>query len=200
MPEPHDIQDYKPQVSVAATFAVDEKEPDNELAFSLFKKLVLARKTQDFLFLTIGRLLKITRDRKLYKHLDYDNFTQFLHDENIEFSREKAYMYIKIYEVYVERLQMSDEAITKIGIAKLNALAPVVKDMTPEQAEAEIASKPERFGEFMAEVKKQTNKDGKPNVYFSDEGNTWIVQYYENTTHLVPLGKFTPPREEEDNG
>lgn len=195
MAEPHDIQEYKPQVSVAETFAVDEKLSDEDLTFDLFKKLVLARKTQDFLFLTIGRLLKLVRDRKLYKHLDYDTFTQFLHDENIEFSREKAYMYIRIYEVYVERLQMSDEAITKIGVAKLNALAPIVKDMTPEEAQEEIRNKPERFGEFIAEVKKQTNKDGKPNVYFAESSNTWIVQYYENTTHLVPLGKFEKKEE-----
>lgn len=195
MPEPHDISEYKPQVSVAETFAVDEKLSDVDLTFDLFKKLVLARKTQDFLFLTIGKLLKLVRDRKLYKHLDYDTFTQFLHDENVDFSREKAYMYIRIYEVYVERLQMSEEAVTKIGVAKLNALAPVVKDMTPAQAQEEIRNKPQRYGEFMAEVKRQTNKNGKPNVFFSEEGNVWVVQYYENTTHLVPLGKF-----EEQNG
>mgnify|MGYP001365124003 CR=1 FL=1 len=199
MNDAHDIQLYKPNVSVAATFEVDEKLPDPELTFDLFKKLVLARKTEDYLFLVIGKMLKITRDRKLYKHLDYENFTQFLADENIAFSREKAYMYIRIYEIYKERLQMTDEAVTKIGVAKLNALAPVVKDMTPEQAEQEVKDKKDmRYGEFMREVKQQTNKDGKPNVYWSEEGKNWVVQYYENTTHLVPLGNFKSPKEGEE--
>lgn len=198
MDNSHDIQLYKPNVSVQATFEVDEKLPDAELTFDLFKKLVLARKTEDYLFLVIGKMLKITRDRKLYKHLDYDNFSQFLADENIDFSREKAYMYIRIYETYVERLELSEESIAKMGVKRLNIMTSLFKDKTPEQAREIMESKQGmRYGAFVREVREETNKDGKPSVYFSEESKTWVINYYEDRTHLVPLGKF-PIKEDND--
>lgn len=192
-----DISLYKPQVSVAKTFEVDETLDEPELSFEVFKKLVLARKTENFLFVTIGKMLKMVRDKKLYKHLDYDNFSQFLHDDQIDFSREKAYMYIRIYEVYVEGLQLSEESVAGVGVARLNMLTPVVKGMSKEEAAEEIEAKRDiRYGEFVRQIKQQTNKDGKPEVYFSQEHGKWIVRYYENTTMLLTLGKFG----EEDNG
>jgi hypothetical protein len=47
-----------------------------------------------------------------------------------------------------------------------------------------------RYGDFVREVKQQTNKDGKPTVYFSEESGKWVVNYFENTTMLTSLGQF----------
>lgn len=187
------IQLYKPNPSVAKTFEVDERLPDTELTFDLFKKLVLARKTQDFVFLSIGHMLKIVRDRKLYKHLDYETFTEFLSSEEISFSREKAYLYIRTYELYIDKLQMNPDTVGEMGVVRLMMLAPLVKNLSREDAIKkieELGSKDIRYGEFVREVKNQTNRNGKPTLYFSDESGKWVINYYENTTHLVSLGQF----------
>lgn len=186
-----DLSVYKPNPSVAAAFDVDETMSDADLTFDAFKKLVLARKTQDFVFLSIGKMLKIFRDRKLYKNLDFENFSQFLASEEISFSREKAYLYIRTYELYIEKLQLDPDEVGKMGVVRLMMMAPVIKDMNREEAIQQLEDKKDmRYGDFVREVKQQTNKDGKPTVYFSEEIQKWVVNYFENTTSLTSLGKF----------
>lgn len=185
------IELHKPNPSVQAAFEVDEKLPDVELTFDLFKKLVLARRTQDLVFLSIGRMLKIVRDRKLYTHLDYENFSQFLNSEEISFSREKAYLYIRTFELYVEKLQLNPDEVGKLGVARLMMMVPVIKDMSREDAIQTIEeARPLRYGDFVRQIKESTNKNGKPSVYFSEEEEKWIVKYFEDTTTLQSLGKF----------
>lgn len=186
-----DLSVYKPNPSVAAAFDVDESMSDADLTFDAFKKLVLARKTQDFVFLSIGKMLKIFRDRKLYKNLDFDNFSQFLASEEIAFSREKAYLYIRTYELYVEKLQLDPDEVGKMGVVRLMMMAPVIRDLPREEAVQKLEdSKDMRYNDFVREVKQQTNKDGKPTVYFSEEMGKWVVNYFENTTALTSLGLF----------
>lgn len=188
-----DLSLYKPNPSVAKTFSVDETLPDPELTFDIFKKLVLARKTQDLVFLSIGKMLKIVRDRKLYKHLDFDNFSQFLASEEIDFSREKAYMYIRIYDMYVDQLALDPDRVAKIGVVRLSMLTPIIKDLSREEAIEkieEMGSRDVRYSDFVRTVKEQTNKTGKPTVYWSDEINKWVVKYYEDITTMTSLGHF----------
>jgi len=193
-----DLSVYKPNPSVAAAFDVDETMSDADLTFDAFKKLVLARKTQDFVFLSIGKMLKIFRDRKLYKNLDFDNFSQFLASEEISFSREKAYLYIRTYELYIEKLGMNPDEIGKLGVVRLMMMAPVIKDMSREDAIKEMEGKKEmRYGDFVREVKQLSNRDGKPTVYFSDEYGKWVINYFENTTTMVSLGQFEKKEENE---
>lgn len=192
----NDLSVYKPNPSVAAAFDVDETMSDADLTFDAFKKLVLARKTQDFVFLSIGKMLKIFRDRKLYKNLDFDNFSQFLASEEISFSREKAYLYIRTYELYIEKLGMNPDEVGKLGVVRLVMMAPVIKDMSREEAVKELEGKKEmRYGDFVREVKQLSNRDGKPTVYFSDEQGKWVINYFEDTTSLVSLGQFEKKEE-----
>ena len=183
---------YKPNPSVATAFEVDETMSDEDLTFDAFTKLVLARKTQDFVFLSIGKMLKIFRDRKLYKYLDFDNFSQFLASEELAFSREKAYLYIRTYELYIEKLGMNPDEVGKMGVVRLMMMAPIIRDMPREEAIQKLEnSKGMRYNEFVREVKSQTNTDGRPSVYFSEETNKWMVSYFEDITTLTSLGKLT---------
>jgi len=185
------LSDYKPQVSLAETFKVDENLPDEELTFDLLKKLVFARTIQDVTFLAMGKMLKIVRDRKLYLNLDFENFSQFLASEELSFSREKAYVYIRTYELFVEKLEYNPDEIGKMGVVRLMMLAPVVKGMEKEEAIAKIESlKDTRYGDFIRQIKEETNKDGKPTVYWSEQDAKWIINYFEDTTVLMPIGKF----------
>lgn len=189
---PDFLEQYKPKVSISDTFSVDESLDDKELSFDIWKKLITARNIQDITFLAIGRMLKIIRDRKLYTTLDYENFSQFLNSEELSFSREKAYLYIRTYELYVEKLQFNPDEIGKMGVVRLMMLAPIIKEIdNKEEAVEKIEEMGQmRYSDFVRKVKETTNKTGKPTVYFSEESGLWVINYYEDTTHLVPLGKF----------
>lgn len=193
MDETKALTDYKPNPSVIQAFQFDEALPDNELTFDLFKKLVMARKTQDVVFLAIGKMLKTFQERKLYKLLDFENFSQFLASEEISFSREKAYVLIRVYEHYSEYLELSEDVIRDFPVMRLSLMLPILKKI-PDKADQikELERvKSLRHSDFVREMKTAINKDGKPSFYWSEEANKWIVNYYDNTTALVSLGEFT---------
>lgn len=186
-----DLDKYKPNPPVTA-FDYNEALPEPELSFEVFKKLVIARKVQDAAFLAIGKMLKLMRDKKLYKYLDFENFTQFLASEEISFSREKAYLCIRTYELYVEHLDFNQEELRKIGIARLMMLAPIIKEThNKEDAMKKIKEMDGlRYGDFVRQIKQETNTDGQPEVFFSKETGKWFVNYYSNMTELHDLGEF----------
>jgi len=193
-----DVMDlYKPNPSVARAFSIDEKMSDEDLTFDVFKKLILARKAQDAVFLSIGHMLKIFRDRKLYKKLDFDNFSQFLESEEISFSREKAYLYIRTYELYIEKLQLDPDEVGKMGVVRLMMMAPMIRNMNQEEAVEKIEEvRGMRYNDLVRQIKEKTNKNGKPTVYFSEESGKWLVKYFQNTTELTSLGDFNISPEE----
>lgn len=186
-----DISAYKPNPQLTA-FDYNENLADPELTFEVFKKIVIARKVQDAAFLFIGKALKLMRDKKLYKYLDFDDFSQFLASEEISFSREKAYLYIRTYELYVEHLKFDPEELSKLGVARLMLLAPIIKETNSrEEAMAKIRElEGLRYGDFVRQVKQETNKDGEPQVFFSKETGKWFVNYYGDMTVLNDLGGF----------
>jgi len=176
--------------SVFSYFQVDESLPRNEMAHSAWNALVAAKKSYDALFLVIGKLLKIVRDQELYKELDYENFSQLLESEEVSFSREKAYMYIKVYEYYVETLQLSEETVGSINVSRLSMMVPVLKQI---EDRSEIVEKIDemskmRHGDFVREIRQQTNRRGKPEVYWSEEQDRWVVKFYDNRTILQSMG------------
>jgi hypothetical protein len=192
MDQPTDISAYKPNPSVIAAFEFDENLPDGELSFDVFKKLVLARKTQDVVFLAIGKMLKVFRDRQLYKSLDFETFEQFLASEEISFSREKAYMMMRIYEFYVEVLELSEDVIKDFPVVRLSMMLPILKKMpTKEEQIKELERvKSLRHSDFIRELKEAVNTEGKPSVYWSEEANgRWVVNYYEKITVLKIEGE-----------
>lgn len=189
---PDFLDTYKPSVSITQNFEVDESLPDNELSFLVLKNLVKARTLQDLTFIVMGKLLKLVRDKKLYTHLDFDNFSQFLASEELSFSREKAYLLIRTYEIYVEQLDFNQDELGKMGIAKLMILTPLIKDIKDkDEAVKKIEEmKDLRYGDFVRQVKQETNLDGKPEVFYSNEINKWFVRFYDNTTELQSLGSY----------
>lgn len=189
---------YNPETSIFAAFDVDKSLPVNEKAFATWKALLLAKRSHEGLFLVIGKLLRDFRDEKLYEKLDYPDFKSFLNSEELDFSREKAYMCIKTYEYYIEYLQLNPETVGKMNISKLSMMVPVLKKIE-DKGEAikqieELSGL--RHGDFVREIKSKTNYDGKPSVFYSQELDKWIVSYYPNTTFLQDLGDWKAPANE----
>lgn len=184
---------FNPQISVFSQFEIAPDLPKEEKAFETWKALVSARKNHDGLFLVIGKLLKAVRDESLYLSLDYENFSQFLESEELGFSREKAYMCIKTYEFYVEAMKLDPEKIGHMNVSRLSMMVPMLKKLGDDKEEVvkqieEMNSL--RHGDFVREVKKNTNKDGRPTVFWSEALGKWMIQYFSNTSFLQDVGEF----------
>jgi hypothetical protein len=186
------LEKYNPQTSIFAHFQVDEQLPAEERAFATWKALLSAKRSHDGLFLVIGKLLKDVRDDKLYETLDYENFSQFLASEELGFSREKAYMYIKTYEYYIEYLQLDPESVGQINVSRLSLMVPVLRQIEDKtEVVKQIGEMSHlRHGDFVQNIKDRTPRGGKPDVYFSEEIGKWIVRYHPNVTFLQALNDF----------
>jgi len=186
------LANHNPPIpSVFDVYYVDESLPKEERAFETWKALLTAKRSHEALFLAIGKLLKSIRDDKLFEVLDYENFSQFLSSEELSFSREKAYMCIRIYEYYIEQLQLSEKTVRSMNIGRLSMMIPLLKDKSREDAIQEIEEMNSlRHNEFVREVRKRYSRDGKPTVYWSEEHEKWICTYYDNKTVLHSLGNF----------
>ncbi len=186
------LEKYKPTIDLSKSFVFDETLPDSDLAFDLNKKLVVARKLENITFIAMGHMLKVIRDRKLYKNLDYEDFSQYCNSDDLDFSREKAYACIRIYELFIEKLGLNPDEISKLGIARLHMLAPTIKKI--EDRDEAIAKVEEardlRYNDFVRQNKTQANIDGKPNFYWSEEQQKWIVNFYDDMTELKSLGNW----------
>lgn len=183
---------YSPETSIFEHFEVDVDLPKKDRAFATWRALLSAKRGSDGLFLVIGKLLKDVRDEKLYLSLDYDNFGQFLNSEELGFSREKAYMCIKTYEYYVEYLELDPERVGSMNISRLSLMVPALRQI---EDKTEVVKQIEemnnlRHNDFIKEIKKRYNRDGKPSVFFNTEMNMWYVGYHPDRTHLHDLGNF----------
>lgn len=189
---PDELEKYKPvPPSLGQTFEVDETLPDNELAFNILKNLVKAIKFQDVIFLTIGKMLKIIKDRSLYKTLDFENFSQFLASEEVSFSREKAFMYIRIYEHYSEFLEMDEEVMRNISVVRLSLMLPTLKKIPNKEDQLKKIEemKSLRYNDFIMETKKASDND-KPTMHYSQELSKWVIYYWVDRTQLIDKGAF----------
>ncbi len=179
---------YKPEVSVLDQFVVDPKDPD--YAFNLYRKLLQARQGHQLFFLALGKLLKEIKDNKVYVTLNYDHFEDFIASPEISFSRESVYLFIRVYEYYVEKLGMSEDRISEITVTKLSLMIPMTKDLSKEDAIEKIEELSTlRHNDFMIRSK-QNKLDDKPTVWFNTELDKWLVQYFSDRTHLVDQGIY----------
>ena len=162
-------------------FNVSSELPDMDRAHELYQKLIFARKTQDYLFLGIGKLLKIIRDNKYYKTLDYDTFGDFINSEEVGMSRESVFLYIRVYEYYIERLQLNEDYVGKINLNRLGTMIPILKQINDVEAEKEKVEELSslRQPDFLMRMRQARGND-KPKVYYSNAIEQWIVEYYNN--------------------
>jgi len=186
------LEKYQPKTSIFEHFEVASDLAPTDKAFKTWEKLLAAKRGHDGLFLVIGKLLKDIRDQQLYKHLDYPDFKQFLASEELSFSREKAYMCIKVYEYYIDVLQLDPESVNKMNVSRLSMMVPILKKIEdPKEVMRQIEDMSSlRHGDFVRQVKEKSNRDGKPTIYYSEEYAKWVVSYYGSNTHLNDLGEF----------
>jgi hypothetical protein len=186
------LSKYKPDVpSIFEQFEPDTSLPQDEYAFDVYQKLLFAKRSHEVLFLVIGRLLKEIRDAELYRKLDYENFGDFLGSEEVSFSRESAYLYIRVFEYYIEHLELDEGRIQQINVSRLALMMPLLRRIEDKQEVLDKINELStlRHKDFMLKIKQARSND-KPSVYYSRELDKWIVEYYNNRTNLLDLGSF----------
>lgn len=186
------LEKYSPRTDIFSNYQIDDQLLAVDRAFQSWKALLSAKRSHDGLFLVMGKLLKSFRDEKLYEQLDYENFSQFLASEEIGFSREKAYMYIKTYEYYIEYLELDPEKVGQINVSRLSMMVPMLRQI---EDKTEVVKQIEemtslRHGDFVDSVRSKTPRGGKPEVFFSVESNHWVVRYHPNITFLIATADY----------
>lgn len=187
------IDKYFPETEQAlVVYSVDKSLSKEDRAFSTWKALLSAKRNMEAMFLVMGKLLKDIRDDKLFEVLDYENFSQFLNSEELSFSREKAYMVIRVYEYFIEHLGLPEEKVREMSVSRLSLMMPALKKIAnKDEALAQIEEfNSLRHNDFVREVKNKSNKNGKPTVYWSEELDKWYVGYYPEKSHLHDLGEY----------
>lgn len=184
------ITQYKP-VTEKDIFSIIDTPNNREDVYVLWQQLVSIVNIQNASFIATGKILKMFRDQELYKELDYPSFNQFISSEELSFSRDRAYMCIRIYEYYIEELKLEPDFINQVGIAKLSLMLRKVKGLDKQEVVRQLVdARDSRVDDLRREVKKELDKSGKPQVYFSEELGRWFIGYYDDTCYLKSLGSF----------
>ena len=157
-------------------------KPDK--AWEIYTFLQQALRKQAELFIDIGKALKTMRDDKLYLQLGkggFDTFQQFLNNAEIGLRPSTAYLYIRLYEYFLERLKLTQEEILAIPITRLMRLLPVLKEKTDEEAK-QIVSKITNlttydFDVVVGEDKLETDR---PSLFKDKETGKYIFEFKPN--------------------
>jgi len=171
----------------------DLATPQNDLAWSLYKEVQTLLRRQGELFLLLGKDLKTIRDQKLYRYLGeggFDTFRDFLNNPEIGIRESTAYLYIRIYEYYIERLKIPTEEVVQIPLNRLMRLLPRLKEREDEEAR-EIVNEIQNVTTYDFDVivgEKQLDVD-KPLVYRCKVCGKWKIEYKPEQLCTCPVDK-----------
>lgn len=111
----------------------------------------------------LGMILKRVKDEKLYRALDHDTFNEFLGDPQYGMARSTAYLFMGLYERYVDRLKIPNEKLVAIGTTRLQLIGPVVSNTLDKPTE-EWLDKAEHlsFSDLKIEVDEALGRPDRP--------------------------------------
>ena len=161
------------------------KEMTNEeLAFEIYKKVQVLLKEQNVTFLRIGQALKLVRENELYKYMGnggFETFGDFINNPEIGLKQSTAYLYIRVFEYYVERLQFSESVLIGYPLNRLMKLLPHLKKKSDEEAK-ELLTNIGNMTDFdyNIEVKEKKLNSKKPALYLDKETGLYILDFEEN--------------------
>lgn len=150
----------------------------NDLAFNLVQELKQRLREQGAIFLRVGRILKTIRDDKLYEQMGSDTFLKFLADPEISLKQATAYMYIRIFEFYIEKMGLPEAEVIEIPSYKLFRLLPLIKDKPKDEALKAI-DEVRDLGIADTELVIKDNKleaHKRPIVYSCEVCHKWVIK------------------------
>lgn len=152
-------------------------------AYSLYEELKTKLVQHGYVFLKIGQILKRIRDEKLYQYIGEggnETFQQFLASPEIAIKRPTAYLYIRVFEFYIDRMGLSEEQVVAIPAYKLFRLLPLLKDKTKEEVSDVLDGVLDLGTKDTEEVIKEKNLDPwkRPKLFRCGRCNKWHVNYF----------------------
>lgn len=156
-------------------------EQNREIAWELYNQLRNSIVTQAFLFIDIGKKLKDIRDDKLYKYLGeggYSTFQHFLANPEIGLRPSTSYLYIRLYEYYIEQLQISREQLMEIPINRLMRLLPSLKEMDDDKARETITDLGQLTSyDYDIEVVERKIEKARPKLFKNKDNGMWKFEF-----------------------
>lgn len=127
-----------------------------KLSFNLYQQTVKLIKTQRMLFLDLGFLLGQIKNEKLYLNMGeggFDSWKSFLSNPEINISPSTAEVYIRVYEFYINKLQMPKEEVLEIPLVRLNAMKSKLEGLNQEDRDELIEkAKTLSYNDFIIET------------------------------------------------
>jgi hypothetical protein len=159
--------------------ALDEKRKE---AYALYEELKTKLVQHGYVFLRVGKILKQIRDEELYKHIGdggNDSFSQFLASPEIAIKRPTAYLYIRVYEFYIELMQFSEEKVVAIPAYKLFRLLPLLKDKSKEEVGSVLDGVLDLGTQDTEKVIEERHLDPwkRPKLFRCSTCNKWHIEY-----------------------
>lgn len=167
---------------MAEELAISEKHHE---AYNLYEELKTRLIQHGYVFLKIGSILKKIRDEKLYKEIGeggLDDFQQFLASPEIAIKRTTAYLYIQVYEFYVEKLGLAEEQVVAVPSYKLYRLLPLLRHKTKEEVMKVLDDTTGLGVKDTEEVinEKKLDPYRRPKVYRHECGK-WVIEYHPDS-------------------
>ena len=131
--------------------------PTQASAFQLYQQTISLVKEQRKLFLDLGFTLAEIKRKKLYRYMGdggFETWKSFLGNPEINIKEITAETYIKVFEFYIEKLQLPREQVLDIPLVRLNMM----------KAKMETATEEER-GELIEKAKVLSYKDFQAEIY-----------------------------------
>lgn len=148
MPEVKDITEYQEESSMIALSSEVEcaLTPKAKEAVMVHESIIHHAVEAATHLYEMGRQLKTMRDGKLYKHLGYETFGEYVENNGeYSFKERQAYKYIKIVESYSGKFIAENQGL---GIERLEMLSAL-----DERDAAELVAETDLAGMTTAEVK-----------------------------------------------
>ena len=156
---------------------------EQKLAYDMYDLLQKSIREHAKLFLKIGRILKEIRDYELHKHIGdggFDTFQDFLNNPEIAVKPSTAYLYIRIYEYYVDRLGLLEQEVIEIPVNRLMRALPALKKLDDDKAKEMITDiKYMTNQDYEIEVKEKGLDFIKPSIYKDKETGLYIIDFEE---------------------
>lgn len=95
-------------------------------AYNLFQELIKLKRTAEGVFLMIGEKLSLFEEERLYEYLGCETFEEFLGMPELSFSRAWVFAVIRVYRVFIRKLQIPVNVLIEIGITRLFVLSTIV--------------------------------------------------------------------------
>ena len=129
-------------------------------------------------FLEFGRLLKDNRDKNYYEALGYETFEEYIANPELSLSRTTIYRFIRVFEVYVEKLKLPKKELALVGCSKLDLIKERVNKSNWKKwaAKAQALS----YTDLSMEVQEERDKKAgifkrRPKMFLCKDHRAWII-------------------------